>query len=277
MTDTARHADVVLPATTQLEHLDARLLLGPSLRHAQRARDRAARARPSPTPRSSGCWPRALGPRRPVLPRERRARCSTALFAGAPAASTLARAARARLGQDRPRPGPRAARRGRLRHADGKLALRADWLASAASTRCRSTTRPPRSPTRRSPRATRSRSSRPRRTSSSTPRSPTSAASTAPSPSRSWSSHPDDAAARGIDDGARVRVWNDRGSFELRCRVSDDTRARRARRADGLVERATTPAGAAAQATTSQRLTVLGAAPTFNDNRVEVEPLAAGL
>ena len=54
MTDTAAHADVVLPATTQLEHLDVRLLVGPPLPDLQRAGDRAAGARPSRTPRRSG-------------------------------------------------------------------------------------------------------------------------------------------------------------------------------------------------------------------------------
>ncbi len=34
--------------------------------------------------------------------------------------------------------------------------------------------------------------------------------------------HPDDAAARGIEDGSYVRVFNDRGSFEARAVVSDD-------------------------------------------------------
>ncbi|HEX9017154.1 MAG TPA: molybdopterin dinucleotide binding domain-containing protein, partial [Chloroflexota bacterium] len=33
--------------------------------------------------------------------------------------------------------------------------------------------------------------------------------------------HPSDAASRGIADGDRVRVWNDRGSCELRARVAD--------------------------------------------------------
>ena len=33
------------------------------------------------------------------------------------------------------------------------------------------------------------------------------------------------------------------------------------------------PQGRSAQATTSQALTELGRAPTFNDNRVEVEPV----
>jgi len=33
--------------------------------------------------------------------------------------------------------------------------------------------------------------------------------------------HPDDAATRGIEDGQRVRVWNDRGSTVLPVRVTD--------------------------------------------------------
>ena len=116
MTDTARYADVVLPATTQLEHLDAVVLLGPSLRHLQRAGDRAAAARRSPTPRSSGCSPRGMGLDDPCF-RETDEEMLASLFADAPAGVTLADAARARLGEDRPRPGPRPARRGRLRHA----------------------------------------------------------------------------------------------------------------------------------------------------------------
>ena len=43
MTDTAAHADVVLPATTQLEHLDVRVLLGPPRYTFNEPRDRAAR------------------------------------------------------------------------------------------------------------------------------------------------------------------------------------------------------------------------------------------
>jgi anaerobic selenocysteine-containing dehydrogenase len=83
--------------------------------------------------------------------------------------------------------------------------------------------------------------------------------------------HPDDAAARGIEDGALARVFNDRGDFACVARVSDDARP-------GVVVapmgwwNADYPAGRAAQATTSQRLTEVGAAPTFNDNRVELEP-----
>ncbi|MBV9048742.1 MAG: hypothetical protein JOY58_10770, partial [Solirubrobacterales bacterium] len=76
--------------------------------------------------------------------------------------------------------------------------------------------------------------------------------------------HPDDAAPRGIPDGALVRVFNDRGDCVLPARVSNDARP-------GVV---VAPMGwwgqPGAQATTSQRLTRLAHAPTFNDNRVEL-------
>lgn len=81
--------------------------------------------------------------------------------------------------------------------------------------------------------------------------------------------HPDDAGARGIADGDWARAHNDRGEFVTRARVTDDTRP-------GVLVapmgwwRADHPGGAA-QATTSQRLTAFGDAPTFNDNRVELE------
>jgi anaerobic selenocysteine-containing dehydrogenase len=86
--------------------------------------------------------------------------------------------------------------------------------------------------------------------------------------------HPDDAAPRGVEDGATVLARNDRGEFKCTARVSDDTRP-------GVVVapmgwwKADWNGGRAAQATTSQRLTKLAKAPTFNDNRVEIEPAAA--
>jgi anaerobic selenocysteine-containing dehydrogenase len=82
--------------------------------------------------------------------------------------------------------------------------------------------------------------------------------------------HPDDAAARDLADGDRVRAYNDRGSFTCGLTVSDDARP-------GVVVapmgwwKQDLDGGIGAQATTSQRLTEAGAAPTFNDNRVEVE------
>ena len=81
--------------------------------------------------------------------------------------------------------------------------------------------------------------------------------------------HPDDAAPRALT--SRARVYNDRGAFLADVRVSDETRP-------GVVVApmgwwsADYEGGIGAQATTSQVLTETGEAPTFNDNRVEVEP-----
>jgi anaerobic selenocysteine-containing dehydrogenase len=83
--------------------------------------------------------------------------------------------------------------------------------------------------------------------------------------------HPDDAAARSIVDGAMVRVFNDRGSMRLRARVTD--RARR-----GVVValsiwwKKLAADGRNANELTSQRLTDMGRAPTFYDCLVDVEP-----
>jgi len=81
---------------------------------------------------------------------------------------------------------------------------------------------------------------------------------------------PEDAGARGIEDGAMVRIFNDRGSFSCPARVSDDARP-------GVLVapmgwwNADYPKRRSGQATTSQLLTAEGNAPTFNDNRVELE------
>ena len=81
---------------------------------------------------------------------------------------------------------------------------------------------------------------------------------------------PPDAAARGIADGQLVRVFNERGSFTCAARVSDDARP-------GVLVapmgwwNADYPGGRSAQATTPELLTAEGNAPTFNDNRVELE------
>ncbi|MEI7785483.1 MAG: molybdopterin oxidoreductase family protein [Betaproteobacteria bacterium] len=82
--------------------------------------------------------------------------------------------------------------------------------------------------------------------------------------------HPLDAAARGIADGATVRIYNDRGSYHCSARVSERTRA-------GLVVglgiwwRKMGLRGTNVNELTSQRLTDLGRAPTFYDCLVEVE------
>jgi anaerobic selenocysteine-containing dehydrogenase len=82
--------------------------------------------------------------------------------------------------------------------------------------------------------------------------------------------HPDDAAARGICHGDMARIFNDRGSFVARARVTP--KARR-----GLVVglsvwwKKLASDGKNANEVTSQRLTDMGRAPTFYDTLVEVE------
>ena len=82
---------------------------------------------------------------------------------------------------------------------------------------------------------------------------------------------PNDAAARGVEDGSQVRVFNDRGAFECTARVSDDACAGVLVAPMGWWNR-DYAGGRSAQATTPQLLTEDGNAPTFNDNRVEVAP-----
>ncbi len=81
--------------------------------------------------------------------------------------------------------------------------------------------------------------------------------------------HPQDAASRGIEAGAMVVVFNDRGAFSARARVADSVRA-------GVVWAPSiwwgklTSDGHNANETTSQRTTDMGAGPVFYDNLVEV-------
>ncbi len=85
--------------------------------------------------------------------------------------------------------------------------------------------------------------------------------------------HPDDAAPRGVVAGNYVRVFNDRGSLELRARVTD--RARR-----GVVvglsvwwKKLTRDGKNANELTSSDTLTDMGRAPIFYDCLVQVEAL----
>ncbi len=83
--------------------------------------------------------------------------------------------------------------------------------------------------------------------------------------------HPDDAAPRGIVDGTEVRAHNDRGAFLVRAEVTDRARP-------GVVVapsvwwRKLAPGGENANAVTGQALTDLGRAATFYDCLVEVAP-----
>jgi anaerobic selenocysteine-containing dehydrogenase len=83
--------------------------------------------------------------------------------------------------------------------------------------------------------------------------------------------HPSDAAARGIADGQMVRTFNDRGAFLAKARVSDDARP-------GVVVGLSVwwakmcPGGRNANAVTSQELTDMGGGATFYDTLVDVAP-----
>ena len=81
--------------------------------------------------------------------------------------------------------------------------------------------------------------------------------------------HPDDASARDIKAGDPVRIFNDRGSLLAIARVSQ-----RARRgvvvAPSVWWRRLAPGGENANAVTSQALTDMGGGPTFYDCLVEV-------
>jgi anaerobic selenocysteine-containing dehydrogenase len=82
--------------------------------------------------------------------------------------------------------------------------------------------------------------------------------------------HPEDAKHRGIADGDAVRVFNDRGSYELKARVNGKPRP-------GVVVAPSVwwkkhaPDGRNANDVTSQRTADLGGAATFYDCRVQVE------
>jgi len=84
--------------------------------------------------------------------------------------------------------------------------------------------------------------------------------------------HPFDAAARGIAHDDMVRIFNARGSFVAKARVTDNTRT-------GLVVglsiwwKKMASDGKNANEVTSQKLTDMGRAPTFYDVLVQVEKI----
>jgi anaerobic selenocysteine-containing dehydrogenase len=83
--------------------------------------------------------------------------------------------------------------------------------------------------------------------------------------------HPQDAATRGIVDGAMVEVFNERGRYHCRARIGERARP-------GVVNglgvwwRKFGVRGTNVNELTSQRLTDIGRGPTFYDCRVEVRP-----
>jgi anaerobic selenocysteine-containing dehydrogenase len=82
--------------------------------------------------------------------------------------------------------------------------------------------------------------------------------------------HPDDAAARGLADGDDVRVYNDRGEFRARLDVSDRVRPGLASGTKGHWPKLC-PGGRNITATVAERDSDMGSGAVYHDNRVEVE------
>ncbi|MDP9065871.1 MAG: molybdopterin-dependent oxidoreductase, partial [Pseudomonadota bacterium] len=85
--------------------------------------------------------------------------------------------------------------------------------------------------------------------------------------------HSDDAAARQIVEGSYVRVYNERGSLELRARVSERPRRGVVVAMSVWWKKLTRDGKNANELTNSDMLTDLGRAPIFYDCLVEVAPV----
>jgi anaerobic selenocysteine-containing dehydrogenase len=85
--------------------------------------------------------------------------------------------------------------------------------------------------------------------------------------------HPDDAAARGVRADGYVRVFNDRGSLELRARVTERARPGVVVALSVWWKKLSRDGKNANELTSSDTLTDLGRAPTFYDCLVQVEAL----
>jgi anaerobic selenocysteine-containing dehydrogenase len=84
--------------------------------------------------------------------------------------------------------------------------------------------------------------------------------------------HPQDAAARGIAAGRWVRVFNDRGGFQARAVVTENVKPGVVV-SQGIWWTRYTPDGVNCNVTTSTALTDFGGGATFFDNLVEVAPV----
>jgi anaerobic selenocysteine-containing dehydrogenase len=84
-----------------------------------------------------------------------------------------------------------------------------------------------------------------------------------------------DAKTRDIQDGEPVRVFNDRGEFQTTARISDRVKPGVAV-ALSIWWNKLSPGGRNVNQTSSQALTDIGAGATFYDNLVQIERLSAG-
>jgi anaerobic selenocysteine-containing dehydrogenase len=255
MTDTAAHADVVLPATTQLEHRDVVFSWGHHyLTWNEPAIEPLGEAKPNTE--AFRLIAERLGFDDPVF-RESDEELIDRLLAGFDEGDLRERGwTKIDLGQ-----GPTPHADGGFATESGKVILRGDYVAPAEVADETLGKRFPLALV--------------------TPKTHLFLNSTFANQRRQHSAQPrpevivspEDARSRRIEDGAAVRIWNDRGAFTCAARVSDDARPGVLVAPMGWWNR-DYERGRSAQATTSQRLTELGNAPTFNDNRVEIEPLS---
>ena len=81
--------------------------------------------------------------------------------------------------------------------------------------------------------------------------------------------HPGDAAARGLDDGGQVRIWNDLGEVFLRLRVTDEVRPGVISSPKGAWFR-TSPNGQTVSALAPSHHADLSEGACYNDTRVDV-------
>jgi anaerobic selenocysteine-containing dehydrogenase len=255
MTDTAAHADVVLPATTQLEHRDIVFSWG---HHYLTWNEPAIEALGEAKPNSEmfRLIAERLGFDDPLF-RESDEQLIDRLLSGFEEGDLRERGwTKIDLGQ-----GPTPHADGGFATESGRLALRAEYVPAAEAADAALAERFPLAMI--------------------TPKTHLFLNSTFANQRRQHSAQPrpevvvspEDAGPRRIEDGASVRVWNDRGAFTCAARVSDDARPGVLVAPMGWWNR-DYERGLSAQATTSQRLTELGNAPIFNDNRVEIEPLS---
>ena len=84
--------------------------------------------------------------------------------------------------------------------------------------------------------------------------------------------HPQDAAARGIASGDRVRIWNELGEVRVAARLSPDLRPGTVCLPKGLWSRHTL-SGTTANALAPDTLADLGGGACFNDARVEIDKI----
>ena len=294
MTDTAEYADIVLPATTQLEQDDIMFSWGHLyVTYNQRAIDAARRGRAE-----HGAVPaagRADGLRRPGVPAHGRGDDRRGLRLVAPAhgghhrrvaqGAGLAAAERAARGR------VRAARGGRLPHAvrQGRVRRPRPRPAGTSSSRCSArgpTTTSPGSPVDPLPHYIPPRESA--RTNPElaaryplnllTPKSHAYMNSSCANQTMQRQVqkepnviiHPDDAAERGIADGEPVRVFNERGEFTVQAKLDKAV-------LPGVVVsslggwRKHSQGGRDAGGGELHRFADLGNAPTFSDTLVQVE------